>query len=654
MRLPFYVSSILAVPLLACTPSCLAQIDDAVRPDVIAGTDIITTFAGNGTQGYCGDGSKATVACLYSPHGIVSYKGNLYIADSDNGVVREVDSSGIISTIAGDYPHRDRYCGDGGAATAACLYYPVGLAFDSLGNLYIADYDNDAVRKVTPAGIITTYAGTGTAGYNGDGGPATKADLKGPYGLAFDSENNLYISDYGNHVIREVVFKTGVINTIAGTGVAGDTGNGGLAVNAELDGPVGMYFNTTNNTLYFADSLSFVLREVNVASGIISNFAGSGKAGNLTGNKACSSGKATAANLSVVVDVVFDTSGNAYISNYFNYGAPYGFSEVCKIDTTGAISIVAGTTSESYGGDDGPANTALLHDPTFLAFDASGNLYIADTDNDRIRKITQSQVTDTPAFSPSPGPYPGPISVTITDGTSGAVIYYTTNGTTPTTSSPVYVDPIPINETTTIEAFAQAPGLAPSPVVSATYTLSTAPPGSTPTFLPAPEVYGTEILVSLADTTAGAVIYYTTTGTTPSTASTKYTGPIAVSTTETIKAIAVAPKYENSAVGSATYTLVGTPLVLTALATGISTTGATLNALVAPGGVSATFDFQYGTSSTALISSTKTMTLSATSGRVDLSSALTGLKAKTTYYFRAVVTTVGGSASSAVGSFTTE
>jgi hypothetical protein len=172
--------------------------------------------------------------------------------------------------------------------------------------------------------------------------------------------------------------------------------------------------------------------------------------------------------------------------------------------------------------------------------------------------------------------------------------------------------------------------------------------------LPAPEVYGTEILVSLADTTAGAVIYYTTTGTTPTTASTKYTGPFAVSTTETIKAIAVAPKYENSAVGSATYTLVGTPLVLTALATGISTTGATLNALVAPGGVSATFDFQYGTSSTALISSTKTMTLSATSGRVDLSSALTGLKAKTTYYFRAVVTTVGGSASSAVGSFTTE
>ena len=733
MHLRSHVVTLLAAPLLAVPLSLMAQSPEAVTPAVVSGTDIITTYAGDGAYSYCGDGSKATVACVAHPQGLAFHNGNLYIADQANGVIREVNSSDIISTFAGENARNHSYAGDGGTALSAGLNNPSDIAFDSLGNMYIADQSNNVIRKVSTAGIITTYAGTGAAGYNGDGGQAKDAELKAPYSVVLDGANNLYISDYGNNVIRKVTYATGIINTVAGTGVPGDTGNGGPAVDAELNMPAGMFFNTANNTLYFADSGSSVIREINSA-GTISVFAGTGAAITLSGSGACSAGKATSANLTSVIDVAFDASGNAYITNYLDYGAPYGFSEVCKIDTTGTISLVAGTAAYGYSGDGGPADKAELNTPTYLAFDPTGNLYVADTDNNRVRKVTMNPVPAPPTFSPVGGTYPGPISVTI-DALSGLQIHYTTNGTTPTISSPEYVGAIPVTETTTIKAIAYSATEGESAVASATYIIapiaaepifsppagtyiksvtvkltdatkgavlhcttngSTPTSGSpvcpasivvtatetikaiavatgftnsvvasavytidegitaTPTFSVAGGVYGTEKLVSLADATAGAVIYYTVNGATPTTASTKYTGPIAVTSTETIKAIAVAPKYETSAVVSEAYTLIEAPSVLTGLATGISTAGATLNALVSTGGVAATFSFQYGTSSTALTSSTKAMTLSATTSRVDVGSAVTGLKTKTTYYFRAVVTTLGGSVTSAVGSFTTD
>jgi hypothetical protein len=612
-----------------------------------AGT--INTVAG-GTFSYCGDGSKATTACFRNPVSVVfDVDGNYYIADRDNCIVREVSAAGIISTVAGT-PASCGYGGDGGPATKALLSHITDVKVDGSLNLYIADDQNNRVRKVTHAtGVITTIAGTGVAGYNGDLGPATKALLNLPYDLALDSANNVYISDFNNNVIRVVSASSGDINTFAGTGVKSYLN--GPAAEAEFNGPEGLAF--YNNNLYIADSGNGAVREV--ASGNVTTYAGTGTPGNFNGAKACASGSAKAALLSTVPALAFDKAGNLYLSNFFNYGAPYGYSYICKVSASGVISTIAGLDSIGFSGDGGPATSAQISEPPGLGFDATGDLLLADVNNQRIREIygvATVVTTATPVISPASGIYPPNQPVTITDATSGAVIYYTTNGTTPTTSSTKYSTPIVVTATETIKAIAIAPGDLASSVASATYTID--PATAAPTIAPKAGTYGSEQLVTLTDATAGAVLYYTTNGTTPTTTSTRYSTPIPVAATETIKAVAVAPSHADSAVASASYIIAGTPSVLTAPATGISTTAATLNALVNPGDVSGTVSFQYGTSSAALSSSTAVASVAATSTTVHASAALTSLKSKTTYYFRAVVTTIGGTASSAVVSFTTD
>ena len=726
MRFRAYTFTIPAILLLACSLPCTSQTEHAPTPDVILGTGTITTYAGNGSIGYTGDGGKATAATIDSPQGMAFYNGNLYLAEYANNVIREVNSTGIISTYAGDHSLGGTYSGDGGPAKSAGLANPTGIVFDSLGNLYIADGANNRVRKVDTTGKITTYAGTGAPGSSGDGGLATKAELNLPYGLGIDAANNLYIADSKNNTIREVLAKTGIISTIAGTGVAGYTGDGVPAVNAELNNPVGIFFNQANKSLYIADYANYRVRQVD-ASGVISTFAGTGSQS--PSATACSQGKATAANLPTVYDIQFDNSGNGYFTMYLY---PNGVSQVCKVDTSGNISIVAGLSSSGYGGDGGQADKAELQYPSFLAFDGPGNLYIADTFNQRIRKVTFEPVTAPPVLSKLSGTYPGTISVTVTDSTAGAIIYCTDDGTTPTTHSPQYGGAIQITENATLQCFAQSPGdiasaiakaiytiqaalpvfkpiagtysgsvsvtitdttsgatihytldntmataasptyagaisitkstvvhaiatatnLAPSNNVSASYTIEV-PSTAMPVLSPAGGSFGEEQFVTITDSTPGATIYYTLNGTTPTASSTKYTVPFAIAHTETLKANATAPKFGPSTDASGSFIVAGTPEVLIAPATGVTASGATINASVSPFGASATYTFQYGASKTALTTTTKSVALTATAATDGISVPLTGLVSKTTYYYRAVVTTMGGSSTSAIASFTT-
>ena len=224
-------------------------------------TATMQSLAGTGALGYSGDNTAATSATLASPAAVAyDTTGNLYIADAQNHVIRKVDTTGIITTVAGS--GTEGYAGDGGSATAALLDTPTGVAVDKNGNLYIADSHNNVIRRVS-GGTITTVAGTGTAGYSGDGTAATAAMLFQPQAVAVDANGNLFIADTGNYRIREV--SSTIITTVAGDGVQGYFGDGGTATAAGLDTPTGVAVDTSGN-LYIADSHNQRIRKVSGGS----------------------------------------------------------------------------------------------------------------------------------------------------------------------------------------------------------------------------------------------------------------------------------------------------------------------------------------------------------------------------------------------------
>jgi trimeric autotransporter adhesin len=275
---------------------------------VAAGSGVITTIAGNGSAGYSGDNGPASGAELNLPGGvIIDSAGGVYIADKGNNVIRRIDTSGTITTVAGN--NAEGYSGDNGLATNATLYGPAGVAVGG-GNLYIADTNNNRIRMVNSVGTITTIAGDGTAGYTGDNGPATSATLNKPAAVLVGSTGTLYIADTGNDVIR-MISTTGTISTIAGTGVAGYSGDGGAATSARLDSPYGLNADSAGD-LYIADSMNNVVRMVSTA-GIISTIAGNGING-YSGDGA----EATGAALSNPQSVALDSQGNVYISDRNN------------------------------------------------------------------------------------------------------------------------------------------------------------------------------------------------------------------------------------------------------------------------------------------------------------------------------------------------
>jgi sugar lactone lactonase YvrE len=340
---------------------------------VAAATGIITTVAGTGTPGFSGDGGPASSAELNDPTGVaVDGFGSLYVADNGNYRIRKVAAAtGIITTVAGNGGNGNN-SGDGGPATSAVLSGASDVAVDGSGNFYIMSVG--AIRKVAAAtGIITTVAGNGNPGYSGDGGPATSAQLEA-VNLAVDNAGNIYIADRNDDVIRKVTAATGIITTVAGNGNPGYSGNGGPATSAEMGEPNAVAVDGTGD-LYIADTYNFVIRKVTATSGIITTVAGNGAAG-----PSPAGGLAVLAQLASPAGVAVDSTGNLYFAN--------GNVVSKLVPATGVVTTVAGTGVGGFSGDGGPASSAGLSGPTGVAVDGIGNLYIADSNDGAIRKVT--------------------------------------------------------------------------------------------------------------------------------------------------------------------------------------------------------------------------------------------------------------------------
>jgi sugar lactone lactonase YvrE len=407
---------------------------------------VLKIYAGNGTSSPSGDGGPAIAAGLFMRGLAVDAAGNLFIADPDNLMVRRVDAiTGIVTTVAGG---GTAVPGDGGPATAAGLFTPNAVAIDQNGNLFIAEFGGQRVRRVDAiTGKISTVAGTGVAGFSGDGGPATAAQLRGPTDVALDAGGNMFISDTNNQRVRRIDAVTGTITTVAGNGSPTFSGDGGPATSAGVR-PDGLAIDSTGN-LFIADPFNLRVRRVDAGTGAITTFAGNGifdsagdggpataaaiktpeflafdsKGGLLVteefgnhirridpvtltistvaGNGLTFTGDgqpATSANMSLPEDVHLDLSGNILI-------ADTNLNRIRRINApTGVITTIAGNDIFQFAGDQGPAQNASFANPTSVASDAAGNLFISDNSNNRVRRIdATTSIITTVAGNGTPG-----------------------------------------------------------------------------------------------------------------------------------------------------------------------------------------------------------------------------------------------------------
>ena len=330
---------------------------------------VIVTAVGGG---FGGDGGPALGAALGTPFGVaLDDSGNLYICEFSNSRIRKVTTGygGIITTIAGN--GMAGYSGDGGLGIYAQINGGIDVAVDRHGNVYIADAGNGCIRKVTPEDTITTIAGTGVAGYNGDSIPATAAQLNGPVGVTLDSIGNLYIVDGSNYRIRKVD-TSGIITTIVGTGVAGFAADGSMADTAKLDASGAIRIDKSGN-LFFADNVR--IRKMDTA-GIITTIAGTGISGS-TGD----SGMATLAEI-VPSGIALDSVGNIYIAE----GAA---NRVRKITTDGIINTIAGTGFTGYSGDYGNPLLAEFRGVSGIVVSNTGDIFVSDEGNQVVRLVTK-------------------------------------------------------------------------------------------------------------------------------------------------------------------------------------------------------------------------------------------------------------------------
>jgi sugar lactone lactonase YvrE len=331
---------------------------------------LIETVAGNGTAGFAGDNGPATQARLDNPRGLAASTAGVWIADTRNNRVRRVAPDGTIATVAGI--GRYGFRGDGGPAKEAWMVLALGVALTPADTFLVFDTYNARLREVNAAGIIQTVAGTGTPTSTGDGGPATAAMFNQPRGVAAGPGGVIYVADSLSHKVRQVS-PDGTVTTVAGTGVGGYGGDGGAGVEAQLFNPAGLAVDTAGN-LYIADQGNHRIRRLS-PDGTIARFAGTGEPG-YDG----SGGLAILAKLRDPYGLAFDAAGNLYVAELGNH-------RVRRIGTDGIIHDVAGTGESGFSGDGGAAMQARLNHPQGVAVDAAGHLYIADSDNHRIRRV---------------------------------------------------------------------------------------------------------------------------------------------------------------------------------------------------------------------------------------------------------------------------
>lgn len=365
-------------------------------PSDISG-QVITTIAGTGLWGKNGDGGLASAADCLPAALTFDISGNIYIADFGYSCIKKITPDGIIRKITGA---NEWYSGDGGPATDAGLGGAADVKIDGEGNIYICEGTGSRVRKINTSGIITTIAGTGSNGFNGDGVVAEYTRLNIPTDIALDKAGNLYIADTRNNRIRKIN-TDGTVSTFAGTGAAGYSGDGGAATSATLLRPYGIDFDDADN-LYIADADNYRIRKIDV-SGIITTVAGTGTEGYNGDNI-----PATLAQFRGIRDIVADKRGNIYVSDVSDH-------RVRKIDAAGIITTIAGTGTKGYSGDGGAATDAELNGPAGIAVNSAGDLLIADAGNRRLRMIRST--VSVPHVDNSAAPvilYPNPSSGSFT------------------------------------------------------------------------------------------------------------------------------------------------------------------------------------------------------------------------------------------------
>jgi streptogramin lyase len=354
----------LFIALSGCNRKELLSPHPVVDSTIVAGSDSAGLVNGLGT-----------IARFNHPFGItVDAAGNVYIADEGNSVIRKMAPSALVTTFAG-------MAGIQGAAngvdTAASFYKPFGVATDASGNVYVADAGNNQIRIITPAGLVSTFAGTGAAGaVNGK----DTATFNSPLGVAVDGSGNVYVADYGNNLIRKIT-PAGVVSTLAGTGATGaDNGAGNIAT---FNLPEGVAVDAAGN-VYVADNGNDLIRKI-TPEGVVSALAGSGQAGSANGT-------GTAASFNSPFGVAVDGAGNVYV-------ADSGNNLIRKISPAGAVTTFAG--SGAKGANNATGLAATFNTPSGLAVDAAGNVYVADENNNLIRKITAAGIVTTIALTPS-------------------------------------------------------------------------------------------------------------------------------------------------------------------------------------------------------------------------------------------------------------
>ncbi len=347
---------------------------------------VVVTIAGTGVIGDSGDGGPGTAAELFQPRGVaINSKGDIYAADTQNFRVRRISPAGMITALAGNGGLGSG--GDGGPAIDATFNFPNIVVVDKADNVYISDQLNHRIRKVTPDGLISTIAGTGEGfgGYGGDGGPAKDAQLNGQIGLAFDNDGSLFVADRLNNRIRRIDARTGVITTVAGSGLVGAGGDGGPATQAELSAPTGVAVDGAG-AIFIADTGNQRIRRVSAADGRISTIAGSGAPG-FSGD----GGPAANAMISLAYPgtLALDAAGDLYFADRNNH-------RIRKITlSTGVITTVAGTGVAGFSGDGAAPTGTSLSFPTSVAFDPAGNMIIADSGNNRIRRVRPANLLRT-------------------------------------------------------------------------------------------------------------------------------------------------------------------------------------------------------------------------------------------------------------------